>query len=108
METISIDRNIQVFKKVFEAESRIIFSTKFGDGKSYFLKKFMESYPVPIAIQQMSVRRCKEFLDIDIDASLREKRLGVNFCIFTKTIWAKLLVCYRFLFPVKNIIFPKY
>lgn len=36
METISIDRNIQVFKKVFEAESRIIFSTKFGDGKSYF------------------------------------------------------------------------
>lgn len=79
METISIDRNIQVFKKVFEAESRIIFSTKFGDGKSYFLKKFMESYPVPIAIQQMSVRRCKEFLDIDIDASLREKRLGVNF-----------------------------
>lgn len=51
METISIDRNIQVFKKVFEAESRIIFSAKFGDGKSYFLKKFMESYPVPIAIQ---------------------------------------------------------
>lgn len=84
METISIDRNIQVFKKVFEAESRIIFSAKFGDGKSYFLKKFVESYPVPIAIQQMSVRRCKEFLDIDIDASLREKRLGVNFCISTK------------------------
>ena len=51
METISIDRNIQVFKKVFEAESRIIFSTKFGDGKSYFLKKFMESYlGVPISI----------------------------------------------------------
>lgn len=74
METISIDRNIQVFKKAFEAESRIIFSAKFGDGKSYFLKKFMESYPVPIAIQQMSVRRCKEFLDIDIDASLREKK----------------------------------
>lgn len=79
METISIDRNIQVFKKVFEAESRIIFSTKFGDGKSYFLKKFMESYPVPIAIQQMSVRRCKEFLDIDIDASLREKKVGCYF-----------------------------
>lgn len=45
METINIDRNIQDFKKVFEAESRIIFSAKFGDGKSYFLNKFIESYP---------------------------------------------------------------
>lgn len=30
---------------MFENESRIIFSARFGDGKSYFLKKFMESYP---------------------------------------------------------------
>lgn len=45
MDTIDISQNIQDFKQVFENESRIIFSAKFGDGKSYFLKKFMESYP---------------------------------------------------------------
>lgn len=45
MDTIDISQNIQDFKQVFEKESRIIFSAKFGDGKSYFQKKFMESYP---------------------------------------------------------------
>ena len=45
MDTIDISQNIQDFRKVFENESRIIFSARFGDGKSYFLKKFMESYP---------------------------------------------------------------
>ena len=44
LDTIALYQNIQVFKKVFENESRIIFSAKFGDGKSYFLKKFMKSY----------------------------------------------------------------
>ena len=45
MDTIDISQNIQDFKQVFENESRIIFSARFGDGKSYFLKKFTESYP---------------------------------------------------------------
>lgn len=45
MEPIDISNNINDFKQVFESESRIIFSAKFGDGKSYFLKKFMENYP---------------------------------------------------------------
>lgn len=45
MEPIDISNNIYDFKQVFESESRIIFSAKFGDGKSYFLKKFMENYP---------------------------------------------------------------
>ena len=45
MDTIDISQNIHDFKQVFENESRIIFSARFGDGKSYFLKKFMESYP---------------------------------------------------------------
>lgn len=45
MDTIDISQNIQDFRQVFENESRIIFSARFGDGKSYFLKKFMESYP---------------------------------------------------------------
>lgn len=43
MDTIDISQNIQDFKQVFENESRIIFSAKFGDGKSYFLKKFMKA-----------------------------------------------------------------
>ena len=44
MDTIDISQNIQDFKQVFENENRIIFSARFGDGKSYFLKEFMESY----------------------------------------------------------------
>ena len=44
MVTIDISQNIQDFKQVFENESRIIFSAKFGDGKSYFLNEFMKSY----------------------------------------------------------------
>lgn len=44
MEPIDISNNINDFRQVFESESRIIFSAKFGDGKSYFLKKFMKSY----------------------------------------------------------------
>lgn len=41
MDTIDISQNIQDFKQVFEKESRIIFSARFGDGKSYFLNEFI-------------------------------------------------------------------
>lgn len=44
MDTIDISQNIQDFRQVFENESRIIFSARFGDGKSYFLNEFMKSY----------------------------------------------------------------
>ena len=44
MEPIDISQNIQDFKQVFEKESRIIFSARFGDGKSYFLNEFINSY----------------------------------------------------------------
>lgn len=44
MDTIDISQNIHDFKQVFENESRIIFSARFGDGKSYFLNEFMKSY----------------------------------------------------------------
>ena len=44
MDTIDISQKIQDFKQVFENESRIIFSAKFGDGKSYFLNEFMKIY----------------------------------------------------------------
>lgn len=43
MDTIDISQNIQDFKQVFENESRIIFSAKFGDGKSYFLKSLWKA-----------------------------------------------------------------
>lgn len=44
MDTIDISQNIQDFKQVFEQESRIIFSARFGVGKSYFLNEFMKNY----------------------------------------------------------------
>lgn len=44
MDTIDISQNIQDFKQVFEQESRIIFSARFGVSKSYFLNEFMKSY----------------------------------------------------------------
>lgn len=36
MDKIDISQYIIDFKQVFEKESRMIFSAKFGDGKSYF------------------------------------------------------------------------
>ena len=44
MDTINISQNIKDFKQVFEKESRIIFSARFGDGKSYFLNEFIKRY----------------------------------------------------------------
>ena len=48
MDTIDISQNIQDFKQVFENESRIIFSAKFGDGKSYFLSKRLRVYTIVV------------------------------------------------------------
>lgn len=44
MDKIDISQYIKDFKQVFENESRMIFSAKFGDGKSYFLKEFINSF----------------------------------------------------------------
>lgn len=44
MDKIDISQYIIDFKQVFDKESRMIFSAKFGDGKSYFLKEFMNSF----------------------------------------------------------------
>ena len=43
MEKIDISQYITDFKQVFEKENHMIFSAKFGDGKSYFLKEFIDS-----------------------------------------------------------------
>ena len=44
MDKIDISQNISDFKQVFRSESRLIFSAKFGDGKSYFLNEFRNSF----------------------------------------------------------------
>lgn len=41
MDEIDISQKIADFKKIFVSESRMILSAKFGDGKSYFLNKFI-------------------------------------------------------------------
>ena len=58
---------------------------------------------VPLAIYQLSVRRSKEFLDIDINLLFRDEWYKKEFHIPTKTIWMKVLVCYRFLMPDKPL-----
>ena len=44
MDEIHISQKIADFKQVFDIESRMILSAKFGDGKSYFLNKFINSF----------------------------------------------------------------
>lgn len=58
MDTIDISQSIQDFKQVFEKEGRIIFSARFGDGKSYFLKEFMKAMMkrIMIIISSLSIQ----------------------------------------------------
>lgn len=44
MDEIDISQKIADFKQVFKNESRMILSAKFGDGKSYFLNQFINSF----------------------------------------------------------------
>lgn len=58
-----------------------------------------DSFSVPLAIMQMSVRRCKEFLDMDVCSQIRNTWIKGEYDIPTQTVWTKILACYRFLFP---------
>lgn len=40
--TISIDSYITEFKQILNSTNRLIFSRRFGDGKTYFLNEFKE------------------------------------------------------------------
>ena len=62
-----------------------------------------ECFSVPSAIMQMSVRRCREFLDMDICNLIRNSWIKEEYDIPTQTVWAKILACYRFLFPDRSI-----
>ena len=58
-----------------------------------------DSFSVPSAIMQMSVRRCKEFLDMDVCNLIRNSWMKGEYDIPTQTVWTKILAYYRFLFP---------
>ena len=56
-----------------------------------------------LALNNASVRRCKEFLDLDINSLFRKKWLNGEYSIPTDNIWVKMLVCYRFFMSDKPI-----
>lgn len=62
-----------------------------------------DSFSVPLAIMQMSVRRCKEFLDMDVCNQIRNTWIKGEYDIPTQTAWTKILACYRFLFPDRSL-----
>ena len=62
-----------------------------------------DSLSVPSAIMQMSVRRCKEFLDMDVCNLIRNSWMKGEYDIPTQTVWTKILACYRFLFPDRSL-----
>ena len=62
-----------------------------------------ECFSVPSAIMQMSVRKCKEFLDMDVCNLIRNSWMKEEYDIPTQTVWAKILVCYRFLFSDRSL-----
>lgn len=56
-----------------------------------------------LALNNSSVRRCKEFLDLDINSLFRKKWLNGEYSIPTDSTWVRILVCYRFFMPDKSI-----
>ena len=56
-----------------------------------------------LALNNASVRRCKEFLDLDINSLFRKKWLNGEYSIPTDNTWVKMLVCYRFFMSDKPI-----
>ena len=56
-----------------------------------------------LALNNSSVRRCKEFLDLDVNSLFRKKWLNGEYSIPTDSTWVRILVCYRFFMPDKPI-----
>lgn len=56
-----------------------------------------------LALNNSSVRRCKEFLGLDINSLFRKKWLNGEYSIPTDSTWVRILVCYRFFMPDKSI-----
>lgn len=58
---------------------------------------------VPLAIYKLSVRRSKEFLDIDINSLFRDNWLHNEYTIDTDIPWVRILVCIRFFLSDKPL-----
>ncbi len=56
-----------------------------------------------LALNNSSVGRCKEFLDLDVNSLFRKKWLNGEYSIPTDSTWVKMLVCYRFFMSDKPI-----
>ena len=56
-----------------------------------------------LALNNSSVRRCKEFLDLDVNSLFRKKWLNGEYSIPTDSTWVRILICYRFFMPDKSI-----
>lgn len=73
-EMIPIDLHLNNFKQYLDANSRCVFSAKFGNGKSYFLNQFMKGYsdkylfiPIyPVNYQVMDNKDIFELIKRDI------------------------------------------
>lgn len=73
-EMIPIDLHLNDFKQYLEANSRCVFSAKFGNGKSYFFNQFMKEYsdeylfiPIyPVNYQVMDNKDIFELIKRDI------------------------------------------
>lgn len=80
---IEITRELEEFRRVFEANERMIFSAPFGSGKSYFMERFAEScsrdyyfftlYPVNYVISPTD--SIMEYIKRDVVFQLVEKGL---------------------------------
>lgn len=62
-----------------------------------------ECFSVPSTIMQLSVRRCKEFLDMDVCNLIRNTWMKGEYDIPTQTAWTKILACYRFLLSDRSL-----
>lgn len=97
MEHISIDHELEAFKEHIELNPRTIFSAKFGDGKTTFLKEFKEKYnqefycitlyPVSYSIAENAdifeyIKR-----DILLQLSLEEKLNNIDFETVADTVF---------------------
>lgn len=99
MTEIPLDKEIKRFTKHLENNPRIIFSAKFGDGKTYFLKKFKEArgddahivtlFPLNYSVSQNE--DIFEYIKRDIILQLKDFGLyeSIDFDAFEQSIFSK-------------------
>lgn len=99
-EMISIDLHLENFKQYLDANNRCILSSRFGNGKSYFISKFIEKYsenylfiPIyPVNYQVMDNKDIFELIKRDVLIRLLSNDLVEVNDINLKTSF----LCYQF------------